>query len=308
MTANPIRLPGLYGGPHEGPLIMCEAGTDHRDYFAFVDGTRASYQRFTAFAEPDRLSRYGHLVFVSGPTGVGKSSFIALCARHLRDTLKVPVAVVNYGQAAVAPDGDFDRAAKQLFREIVGVIKSESWMSKETLDSLRTRMDNLQDAYEYLGDLLEEGNAIMAVILPQKIPLAWVQNYYYLTQKRIMFLAEGANDAEEDFRAHVGNLPGRPSLFLSLGLLEPENGDILTFLNSRVDRDGSVREMTDEERRLACRAVRPAQTVTQVEEELTHLFDLSGSMTITPSLVQQYMEQALGRLFTKLARDDVARG
>ncbi|WP_327087868.1 hypothetical protein OIE66_36970 [Nonomuraea sp. NBC_01738] len=297
--SNPILPDGPDGMPWDGPLLMFHDLVDHAPLFAFIDGMLVEYQRFEKFVTPvDRLTRRGHLVLVSGPDGVGKSSFVQWCARKLERHPEIANPLVFYfGLAALPPECvNFRKTAAWLLRQMALVLEGKEGMTREDIDKLLREADDPYVAFGGLVDVLHDKSAVALIILPQKIPLEWVRGFRDMARARMVFFAEwGAADRVE-LAAGFGEVPTCYSAFLQLSQMAGVEADIREILTNR------VAGMDEAERKLVAEALRNFPVPREAIDELVYLFDIRGSGKMTPSKVRAYQDDLTKRLLKALER------
>ncbi|MFB9253606.1 hypothetical protein ACFFWE_35725 [Sphaerisporangium melleum] len=278
---------------------MFDQWEDHFELFAFIDGMHRAYERFAEFADPARLVAMGHLVLVGGPPGVGKSSFIARCARLLvREIGMARPMIFDFGQAAgYRESADFGDMSKKLLRGMVDVLESADWIHLEELETLRGLVGDPETAHHRFSIMLKEADAVAVVILPQQIPLEWVRRFHELARPRMIFFAEcGPVDPDEENR-RFGVIPLRRTTVLGLTAMRDRPRDVQEILKKR------VKGMSAPEMKLVAEGVVvPFDAVAEAVIELEHLFTSCGEGEITPEKLAPYTRESVDRLLARLAR------
>ncbi|WP_277310000.1 hypothetical protein [Spongiactinospora sp. TRM90649] len=246
---NPFHPSGVAGSASDSPLRIWEAGIPD-DLFVYLDDTSAQFELFKAmYADGGRLLVKGHVAYVAGPTGSGKSSFTHQCANHVlcnpprepddkgRQTATT-VRIVDLSVSAILrkqPPVTLDAFCREIYDDIVTIIavgETGLWLTDEEWASLQGATP--REGFHRLSVILQRHVSAAVVLLPQRTPLHWIKEFLRMAWPRVLFLAEGDDVGRADFDSAVGSMQFRTTFYARVGALR--DGDVTDFVSSRRDR------------------------------------------------------------------------
>lgn len=224
---NPYRVPGLTRP--NGPLCPFNV-PDHEKYYVPVDNTQKAFEQFQEQISGDLrlLSTEGRLVVVSGEEHCGKTTLINRCAAWLQGRLKdaglqghiFPLADEGTDNSSV------DTRIIHVFDFMIDDLRRLRLLGEDQLTELADRRDNLDRAFRYLSDILDN-NRVLIVLLPPSKDLikAEVVKYANFSRGKIVFFAESTS--VDIVRRHWRSMQnaGRVSpILLKVGPLNENDG------------------------------------------------------------------------------------
>ena len=189
---NPYLVPGLTGP--NGALCPFKE-PDHDNYYVPVDNTQKAYEQFTEeIDDPRRLSTDGLFVVVSGEQHCGKTALINRCAAWLRRRLN------DVGlQGHIFPlthERIATRSIKARLEHVFGCMSDDLRKSKllepDQLGELERRGDDLDRAFRYLSDILDQNRVLIILLPPSEDLIKEAERYANFSRGKIVFFAESA--------------------------------------------------------------------------------------------------------------------
>jgi hypothetical protein len=189
---NPYRVPGLTG-PNG---VLCPfKKPDHDDYYVPVDNTQKAYEQFTEeIDDPHRLSTDGLLVVVSGEQHCGKTALINRCAAWLRRRLNdvdLQGHIFQLTRERIATRSIETRLA-HVFDCISDDLGHRRLLGEDQLRELANRKNDLERAFRYLSDILDQNRVLIIVLPPSADLIKEAERYANFSRGKIVFFAESS--------------------------------------------------------------------------------------------------------------------
>jgi hypothetical protein len=238
MIVNPFDLPGRKN-PH-GPLDPLNPDRDPAEEDALyldVDKSEASFRAFQEeFGPPEELDRQGHMVIAAGWEGCGKTALINRCAQWAKAEMEratlVP-AIIDLRPDALEHQ-EISERMRRVCRRMTHVLRARNLLRNS--DDFIARYSEPEDAYPTVGDYLQEGVVVVA-LLPRSELSEELVRYAQLTRRRLLFFAEIRNPRQvEDVERRLQLPSGHMPTVLEVGPLGDGHG--WHFCDSRMAGSG----------------------------------------------------------------------
>ncbi|MBS2961534.1 ATP-binding protein [Actinocrinis puniceicyclus] len=189
--------------------------------------------RFTYFVDTHkdkaRFHRSGHLVYVTGGSGSGKTSMIHRCAYHLKQLLDEVILIDLSSQRWVERDKEL--RMRRTFREILGQLRRIVDVSVVSRLLSELEGDVIQ-AFRELSSTLAKltPQRVLVVLLSPEPTAEELAMFAAATEPRLVFFAE-LSDIEQIRRSQTElpnyQSPQRSVVELRVGRLKPGDGKLL---------------------------------------------------------------------------------